>query len=402
MIVSHIWDAEYPWDIRVEKVSSALMALGHQVHILARNRHARQAVESLPEGMVHRLPWWTIMGSRLNAASQFPAFFNPRWIALIDRTVRQTQTDVVLCRDLPLAPSAVLVARARRIPVVFDMAENYPAMIADLWVHGRPRAFDGLVRNPRMARMVEKWVVKRADHILVVVEESRRRLIDLGVAEDRITVVSNTPANPMLRRPTPRPTGAHARLIYVGQLDSATRGVGVVLNAIAACRQRGHSVRLTVVGDGLEKPMLERQAEALALSPDQLRFTGRLPHAEAIGMLGQSHVGVVPHLATEHSNTTVPNKVFDYMAAGLAVVVSDARPLARIATECACGAVAVSGDSESMTRAIEEFLDEEYRLGCAHAGRMAVQETYNWARDADRLGKALESVVIRRSSRSAA
>src|SRR6266508_2879850 len=121
MITSHVWLDEYPWDVRVEKICRALVTDGHQVHIMARNRDARVVSEPQPEGLVHRLPWWSWAGHNLNVACQFPAFFNPRWIRLIDRTVRTSASDVLFCRDLPLAPAALIVAKARGIPMVFDM-----------------------------------------------------------------------------------------------------------------------------------------------------------------------------------------------------------------------------------------------------------------------------------------
>src|SRR5438105_3178921 len=38
VIVGKIWDCEYPWDVRVEKVTDALLAAGHEVHLMCRNR----------------------------------------------------------------------------------------------------------------------------------------------------------------------------------------------------------------------------------------------------------------------------------------------------------------------------------------------------------------------------
>ncbi|HEY8506873.1 MAG TPA: hypothetical protein VIL32_00870, partial [Steroidobacteraceae bacterium] len=78
MIVCKIWDSEYPWDVRAEKISRALTDAGHEVHMVARNRDGRPLVESLPECTVHRLAPLPALGRRLNAASMFPAFFNPR------------------------------------------------------------------------------------------------------------------------------------------------------------------------------------------------------------------------------------------------------------------------------------------------------------------------------------
>ncbi len=401
MIVAHIWDAEYPWDVRVEKIAQSLVAHGHQVHIIARNRHNHPAAERLPEGTVHRIPWLAGWGRGLNAFTQFPAFFNPRWVRLTGRTLRASSAEVLVCRDLPLAPMAIRLARARGIPMVLDMAENYPAMIADLWRSGRSRPWDGLVRNPAIARAVEQWVVRRADHILVVVDESRDRLLELGVSPDRVSVVSNTPCRAQLAsRPQRRSLGTdRLQLVYIGQLDLPTRGIEPLLGAVTECTARGVQVRLTLIGDGTDKPNLMRIAEGLGLAPDAVCFRGRLPHQDALRLLGEFHVGVVPHLATDHSNTTIPNKLFDYMAAGLAVLASSARPLARIVQACGCGEVATSGDASDMARAIERLRDDEYRHRCAVAGWQAAAEQYHWERDADRLQDALDAVVPHRAGK---
>ena len=251
MIVSHVWGAEYPWDVRVEKVSRHLVANGHQVHILARNRSGGAELEVLAEGTVHRHPWRPVWGATLNALTQFPAFFNPVWIGLMDRTVRVTRAEVLICRDLPLAPTAIHVARRHGIPMLFDMAEDYPAMIGELWRSGHPRMLDTVVRNPWLARSVERWVLPRADHILVVVEESRQRLISLGVDPSRVSVVSNTP--PLMQlgyRPVLRPIerGESLDVAYLGQIDAPMRGLRVLVDAVAACHRRGCFVRATLVG----------------------------------------------------------------------------------------------------------------------------------------------------------
>src|SRR4051794_24494648 len=122
--ICKVWDSDYPWDVRVEKVVGALAAAGHEVHLVARNRARRTERERVVDTEVHRLKPWGFLGKRLDAASSFPAFFNPRWMRAIFRTARATRADMILVRDLPLAPTAIWAARRLGIPVMLDMAEN--------------------------------------------------------------------------------------------------------------------------------------------------------------------------------------------------------------------------------------------------------------------------------------
>jgi hypothetical protein len=81
--VLYLRDDDYPWDVRAEKICRALTDAGHEVHIVARNREGRASVERLAEGVVHRMPPLPLAPRALDVATGFPAFFNPRWIALI-------------------------------------------------------------------------------------------------------------------------------------------------------------------------------------------------------------------------------------------------------------------------------------------------------------------------------
>src|SRR5712671_914888 len=144
LTVCKVWDSEYPWDVRVEKIARALTDAGHAVHLVARNRRGAAVIERSPEATIHRLTPWRWAGARLNAASMFPAFFNPRWVRAITRTAREVRADVILCRDLPLAIPAIRAGRRLGIPVVLDMAENYPAMMRSRWDAGQRRPWDVL------------------------------------------------------------------------------------------------------------------------------------------------------------------------------------------------------------------------------------------------------------------
>lgn len=399
MRVCKIWDGDYPWDVRVEKVARSLTEAGHEVHLVARNRQRLPERERLSEAEVYRLRPWPLLGKRLDDATMFPAFFNPRWLYTISKTARESNADVILVRDLPLAPSAIWAGRQLGIPVVLDMAENYPAMLrgrVELGVHGPA---DMLLRNATAAAAVEKWVLARIDHVLVVVEESRERLRALGVSDDRVTVVSNTPSLSRLEELAPKEheTNASLELIYLGLLE-APRGIGVMLDALAKSKLAGVGARLTVLGDGRERPVFEARARELGLDDGSVRFLGRLPYVEAVRLLQGADVGVIPHVASEHWNTTIPNKLFDYMAGGLAVLTSDAKPAARVVRQTGAGVVFKDDDADDCAAAIRKLADVNFRAQCGENGRAAIASLYNWDRDSARMLEAVSRVVKSRSA----
>jgi glycosyltransferase involved in cell wall biosynthesis len=397
MRICKVWDGDYPWDVRVEKVARSLTEAGHEVHLVARNRQRRPSHERLAEAQVHRLKPWRLLSERLDAMTMFPAFFNPRWIAAIMGTASATRAEIMMVRDLPLAPTAIWVARVLGIPVVLDMAENYPAMMRSLWDVGVHRRTDVLVRNPSVVAAVERWVLTRVDHTLVVVEESRDRLLALGVPPERITVVGNTPPLSRLQELPPRlhTNGEQLELIYLGLLE-APRGIGVLIDAMARARSTGLKARLTVLGEGRERRNFEERARALGLDDSTVRFLGRVPYTDAVRLLQAADVGVVPHAANESWNTTIPNKLFDYMAGGLAVLTSNAKPAARVVRENTAGVVFRDSDVADCAGAIQQLANAEFRARCGASGRRAVAERFNWELDAARMQTAMDRVSTSR------
>jgi len=333
----------------------------------------------------------------MNAAIGFPAFFNPLWIRAIWRTARRSGARLLLVRDLPLALTTLFVGRALGVPVVLDMAENYPAMIQDVWDSGRARVGDLLVRNPRLIRLVERMAVRLADHILVVVDESRERLMAMGVPTSKMTVVMNTPT---LER-----GGEHGRegggglearrrdelvLVYLGILE-VPRGIGTAIQAMREVRRRLPRARLVIIGSGRDEGRLREEARIAGVTAC-VEFRGWVEYREALGCLSRCDVGLVPHHATASWQTTLPNKLFDYMSLGKPVIVSNVRPTERIVAEEGCGLVFRDRDAAALAEAIVALGDPALREACGGRGREAVRRRYNWEADERRLLGAMRRV----------
>jgi glycosyltransferase involved in cell wall biosynthesis len=376
--ILYVWDADYPWDIRTSKICAALTDAAHEVHLASRNRPRRPVHEQLPEATVHRMkpvPW---LPARLDAALGFPFFLNPRWIGHLRSVAVRTHAEVIIVRDLPLCPTAIMVAGRLGVPVVLDMAENYAAMMQANRDAGRQRPWDFLVRSPALVRMVERWCLPRINQVWVVVEESAERVMALGLPKERISVVSNTP--PRARADVPLAgaggSGAPLRLVYLGLME-LPRGITCVLDAAHLLQRRGVTVAIDLIGDGRDRALLEQRASDLELGP-LVRFHGFIPNTDALAMVSHADVGLIPHVADEAWNTTIPNKLFDYMAAGLPVITSDAKPAARIIRETGAGLVFRSGSAEDLASAVQQLEDPARRERMGRAGQAAIRSRYSW------------------------
>jgi glycosyltransferase involved in cell wall biosynthesis len=390
MRICKVYDGDYPWDVRVEKVVSSLVEHGHEVHLVCRNL-LRRPEEEIHDGIhIHRLR--AFRNGRLAQALTFPAFVNPVWISRISGVVRDHAISLMIARDLPLALAASAVGRWYGIPIILDMAENYPAMLQDIWKFESVSLSNIVLRNPLFARGVESIAIKTVDHLLVVIDEAKERLVRRGVKPEKISIVSNTPRLNGLEFPAERQDrdsqGSKLSLIFVGGLEPM-RGLDAVLEMLPTTLRSIPSLRFTIVGGGKWERDLKKKVSTLGLDAHVV-FAGRTDYRHALLEVSRSDIGIIPHRVTAHSNSTIPNKLFEYMLLGKPVVATEMAPVSRIIREVDCGVT--YGDEKGFVSALLALQDPATRARLGQNGRRAVLEKYNWEQEFCALMNAIDTV----------
>jgi glycosyltransferase involved in cell wall biosynthesis len=299
-------------------------------------------------------------------------------------------------RDLPLAPLGAWIARRVGCPLIIDMAEPYPEALRSNWLFDNLGGLDHLTRNPRLADAVERWVVAPGPRTIVVSQEAGERLERVGLPAGRWTLVGNTPDLPRTRQqakqPAEIPESFRDRkiLIFTGILVG-DRGVEVALRGLKQLQaSTPDRFGLLVIGDGPARSQLEAEARTLGVDT-HVSFMGWIPHDDLPAYWARAEIGILPFHACTHIDTTLANKLFDYMAVGLPVVTSDARPMARVLRETGAGLTFAAGNPDSFARAVRTIADDPDRAGEMRRGALeASDRTYNWARDAEHLLEAVE------------
>jgi glycosyltransferase involved in cell wall biosynthesis len=399
MNICKIWDADYPWDIRVEKICESIINAGHTVHLVCRNQARRPAREKHGQLIIHRLPSVSARFGPLHTFCNFPFPINPVWIYKIAHVIRESQADLILVRDILLALPSAILGKIFHIPVILDMAENYPAMLQDRLRYTPTNIFGKIIRHPVPVRWVEWLTLRLVDHVIVVVEESYERLIKAGLSPERLSIVNNTPNVDRWKselgeagKNTHRKNAV--RLVYLGILDGS-RGIDVAIKAIRELKDRNFVANLVVIGDGPSLEKLLNLVEELGVS-ERVEFTGRLSFSRIQEIMNCSDIGLIPNYSTNAWNSTIPNKLFDYMALGLPVIVSDAKPTARVVLQENCGRVFRDRDVNDLAQCILALGDPCLRQRLGQNGKSAIHRRYNWNYDSEILLKTLESVRIRR------
>lgn len=371
-----VWDGDYPWDIRVDKIATSLNEAKHSVNIACRNLARKELKDKYRGSTLYRLPYLPRAFGKLNDLFSFPAFFSPLWIRHIYQSAVKSKAELIIARDLPMAIAAIWVARKLKIPCVLDMAECYPEMLRCI------RQFEGfklknlILRNPKLADMVESYVFKHIDEVWAMIEESEALMITKGVPAKKIRIVSNTPKFERFELQNFTQQDDKFRLIYVGLLNPS-RGVKLTIEAAAKYYQENNNFELIIVGSGKDFDARKKQVQELK-AEHFIKFLGWVDNDKIPELIGSASIGIVPHFKCSHWDNTIPNKLFDYMAAERPVIVSDVDPMARIVRDCNCGLVYKNTDSDSLVELLRELVDPDVREKLAKNGRKAIETRYNW------------------------
>jgi len=349
---------------------------GHLVELFCDSRKGRPLHEQIEGITVHRIKNVSPEMSGIGRLLRLPIFWNPIWVYQFVKFVARGKFEVIHAINLTMAPLGLLAGRLFRLPVIYDMYENYPAAIRSWRLRG---IFNRVFRNASAAQMLDRLCVRAVDWLIVVTEESAERAQRLGAREERIAVVHNT-AN--LRELESRKIDdeiqrryqSNYTVVYTG-IVGFDRGLDTVIAAMPKLRETIPTIKLVIAGGGPSEPALRELAGKLGVE-DCVDFTGWIDHQLFSSYIQVADVCIVPHPADDFINTTMPNKLFEYMAAAKPVLVSDAKPLARIIHECHCGEVFQTGSVESLITAVLRLHANDQDYG--ERGRQAVYDKYNW------------------------
>ena len=399
MKIGIVWKNDYPWDVRIEKFALALQENGFDVHILAGNSRKRKCFAEYSGIKVHRLPY--VENSKINRLISLPFYFNPFWLRMTQQIVKQEKLDVLLVRDVPLSPVGLWIKKKYKIPLILDIAENYPAMYKMRFEQGGLRATRNFIlKNHLVMAWVERLAINKSDHVFVVVKESADRLIKKGLDQSKITIVSNTPKLDEMNQNVNgkfdvQNTNKNFVIGYIGYMQKG-RGLETILSAAQLIKAELLPVRFILVGSGDYLPVLKKMIKSYDVA-GLVEYTGWVEHSQLSEIMNRCDAGIIPHVKNDHTDTTVPNKLFDFMAAGKVVIVTDARPLARIVTQENCGVVFESGNAVDLVKAIRILVtNRSESLWKGDRGRKAVENKYNWEKDSIELCNVIKKINIKR------
>lgn len=381
MRIGMILDNEFTGDPRVENEVLSLQKAGHEVFVLCLNYGEKKAIEDFHGTQVIRNNINLTFKKKLVGLNNTIFNFYPiYWKNKIISFVQDHQIQKLHIHDLWLLEGALKANRILKLPLIADLHENF---VFALKHYKYANTFPGniLISQKKWENSEKKWL-DQVDQIIVVIEEAKERLIKLGISAKKISVVANYVNIAQFANDesslTSRLIEKYSRnktLVYTGGFD-VHRGLDFVIRATKIVKEEIPEFKLVLVGGGIIENDLKQLVKELGIE-SQVDFAGYRPHKELSSYIKMADACIIPHLKTEHTDNTIPHKLFQYMIYAKPVVTSNCAPLERIVNEIKSGYVYQNDDPSSCAKAILSILkNDSSKKG--ELGKAAVENKYNW------------------------
>ena len=381
LLYHHRTQADDGQAVHIRAMIAAFRALGHEVHEVAlvpRTNGRAAAAPRAGYGWLARAPRFlrelseyaygqVARGRILRAAHEFePRFVYERYAFGNTGGVRAAET-----LGLPL----VLEVNS---PMVLELGKT------------RGLAF------PRLARRVEEQVFRSATIVCAVTGVLADMLVVLGGARARVLVPPNGVELERYARLGATRAGARASLGlgddalvlgFVGYYRDWHR-LDLVIDALRDPALE--TARLVLIGEGPARAELEARAATQGVAA-RVHFAGPRPHAEIPALLPAFDVALVPAINPYAS----PLKLFEYMAAGRAVLAPDQPNLREVLVHDADALLVPAGAPEPLRAALVRLAREpelRERLGAAARAKVTALDL-TWQANARRVIAAVEALA---------
>jgi glycosyltransferase involved in cell wall biosynthesis len=393
--ILYLADIRFPLErangIQTMETCYALAERGHRVELVVRpdtQTPARNAFEYYGLPPLDRL---TIEPAPVTGP---PAARRLGYLAFaIGRAAGKGRADLVFTRDLGVASLLLRMPAGLRAPVVYE-SHGYAPDVATALPELVATAGTATARKLRRLARREARVWQAADGYVTITSALAADLTTrfgvrqrLGVVPDgvRLGTRGSAPGDPGLADSAAPVVG------YAGHLY-AWKGVDVLLDALA----RVPGIRGLIIGGHAAEPDLarvRRLSERLGIA-DRVTFTGMVEPANVPALLRRATILALPNPASAISNRfTSPLKLFEYMAAGRAIVASDLPAIREVLHDGVDALLVAPGDAEALASAIRRLADD---AGLAERlARTAAEAAanYSWTRRAGRLEGLFSEVL---------
>lgn len=288
---------------------------------------------------------------------------------------------------------AALACKKLRIPYVLTFSSD---PLFERRVVGKP--LRGL--HYQAAALEAQFTYKLARRIICVSNQAKEHLVQSwGVDPEKVAVMPNgvdtglfKPVRDALAVRAKLGLGENPVVCFAGGFQP-WHGLDVLIESFARILPDFPDAKLLLIGDGRARPLVDQKIEEFGIG-NSVIITGFVPQVQMPELLGAADVSVLPYPKLPKDLWFSPLKLYEYMAAGKAIVASRSGQIAEVILHDQNGILVEPGNVEELSAAISDLLKDPVRrasLGM-YARRQAL-ERHSWDQYIARLEKIYEETL---------
>ncbi|WP_028578824.1 glycosyltransferase family 4 protein [Desulfogranum japonicum] len=286
--------------------------------------------------------------------------------------LKKSSADIIHLHDPELLPAGFFLKR-KNFRVIYDSHEDFPRQILSKhWIYPALRKFVSF-----LFEKIENRIAKKLDAVIGATPFIAARFKPIN----QISIdINNYPLLGEFDCVLKNTEESFSRTFcYIGAI-TRERGISQVVEAVNLLQ----NVTLVMCGP-FES---ESYSKELQVMPGWrfVDYRGIVDRDEVSQIMASSQAGVVTFLPGPNHNESQPNKMFEYMAAGLPLIASHFPLWKQIVEKNQCGICVNPGSPEEIARAITSLLDDQKLAETmGKAGKNAVTHNLNWENEAVKL-----------------
>ena len=287
--------------------------------------------------------------------------------------------DVYHLHDPELIPIGLKLKRLGK-KVFFDAHEDAPEqMLSKYYLNYYSRRVIS-----KLLKTYENYAFPKFDGLITATPFIKNKLIQLN---SNTTDINNYAIVGELSHSDSKSKMRSNSICYIGNIDTI-RGINELVKSLEFVDEK---IELKLAGHYSSNNIRSSLKELPGWS--NIKEYGLVSRRDVANIFNQCFAGIVTfHDYPNHRNAQ-PNKIFEYMSAGLSVIASDFPLWRKILNDNSCGILVDPKDPEDIARAINYlFLNQEKAKEMGVNGQKAVLEKYNWSIEEKKLEKFYKSV----------
>jgi glycosyltransferase involved in cell wall biosynthesis len=379
--VGMLLTAEFPPDNRVNKEAKSLSEAGFEVYILSLNHSNRPETEELNGYKIVRFFMPKFLHKKLSPLYLLLPFYRWIWVYQVKKFIEKYGIEILHIHDLPLTDIGVAMKRKYGIKLVADQHEYYSNRIKS---HAHYNTKIGKIVNLLSNwDAFEKKYLPEADLIITVEAPMISIYTDsIGIPQKKVIAVPNTPDKDEARWISLVQNESEAQrkeyvVLYVGVVD-VQRGLNQMLRALPVLREKIPNLVFRIAGRMAKNTGFFQLADEMGVR-DLIDFVGWKSGRELADVLVNADVGISLDLPTsEQLEMTIPTKIYQYLLAGLPVIVTDRKYMKEFVEGNGVGSVFSTGNIEELTDKILQIFDKTEDIQNIEKHVSQVKDNIHW------------------------